>query len=438
MKHGLHDNGRLDSGGGVPAISPPPPLLRGITMSRGTPGQREAERIPASCAHQLPASPVAPVKSWSRGRLEAAAATVRPSLVVGRRRAGVKVNAARAERGVPRPERAADCEMDYNAAADGSIHGTPLLCQLHQREKCGLYLLVKRRATLRRGTPRFSYTGPLRGGRDADVDHGEDEFGAPALGTPDNLLVHAPHVEEELQPRLVWEVQVERKFKRLSAKGRQPHTESKGKRQLNGEGKRNRRLFFYLFYSLALCWQGEKRGRETKGGQQQQEEEEEEEEGRSDDITGGLDGGAYVNCNWERKSKHPLSALLGSLCALSAEWAEEAEETLELRTKPKAARRPAGWRLELKPGGRRPDWLVLGSRDLEDMAWGCGGGGAAAAGGGGRGGGRVVLNGQRHRRRVKHQEDEMCSHEQTEAADVYPQWANPPAGDRNPGPRYTG
>lgn len=44
------------------------------------------------------------------------------------------------------------------------------------------------------------------------------------------------------------------------------------------------------------------------------------------------------------------------------------EDTLELRTKPKAARRPTAPRLEEKPGGRRPDWLALGSRDLEAVA----------------------------------------------------------------------
>jgi len=61
------------------------------------------------------------------------------------------------------------------------------------------------------------------------------------------------------------------------------------------------------------------------------------------------------------------AVLQGSLCVLSAEWAEETEDTLELLTNPKAARRPAGRRLELKPGGRRPVWLALGSRDLEDV-----------------------------------------------------------------------
>lgn len=66
---------------------------------------------------------------------------------------------------------------------------------------------------------------------------------------------------------------------------------------------------------------------------------------------------------------------------LSAEWAEVTDDTLELRTKPKAARRPVGRRLELKAGGRRPDWLVLGSRDLEAAA--CGWAAAAAAGAGG-------------------------------------------------------
>lgn len=45
------------------------------------------------------------------------------------------------------------------------------------------------------------------------------------------------------------------------------------------------------------------------------------------------------------------------------------DDTLELLTKPKAARRPVVTRLELKPGGRRPDWLAFGSRDL-DAAWG--------------------------------------------------------------------
>ena len=48
----------------------------------------------------------------------------------------------------------------------------------------------------------------------------------------------------------------------------------------------------------------------------------------------------------------------------------ETEDTLELLTKPKAARRPAGRRLELKPGVRRPDWLALGSSDLEAADWG--------------------------------------------------------------------
>lgn len=66
---------------------------------------------------------------------------------------------------------------------------------------------------------------------------------------------------------------------------------------------------------------------------------------------------------------------------LSAEWVEETEDTLELLTKPNAARRPAGWRLELKPGGRRPDWLALGSMDLE--AAGCGWAAADAGAGGG-------------------------------------------------------
>lgn len=54
-----------------------------------------------------------------------------------------------------------------------------------------------------------------------------------------------------------------------------------------------------------------------------------------------------------------------SLGALSPDWADEAEETLELRTNPKAARRPGGRRLEVKPGGRRPDWDDLGSTDLQ-------------------------------------------------------------------------
>lgn len=45
------------------------------------------------------------------------------------------------------------------------------------------------------------------------------------------------------------------------------------------------------------------------------------------------------------------------------------DDTLELLTKPKAARRPVVTRLELKPGGRRPEWLALGSRDLV-AAWG--------------------------------------------------------------------
>lgn len=65
-----------------------------------------------------------------------------------------------------------------------------------------------------------------------------------------------------------------------------------------------------------------------------------------------------------------MVALTGSLWVLSAEWAEVTEETLELLTKLKAARRPAVTRLELKPGGRRPDWLAFGSRDLDAAAWG--------------------------------------------------------------------
>ena len=68
---------------------------------------------------------------------------------------------------------------------------------------------------------------------------------------------------------------------------------------------------------------------------------------------------------------------------LSAEWAEETEDTLELLTKPNAARRPAGRRLELKPGGRRPDWLALGCRDLEGAAWGWAAAGAGAGAGAG-------------------------------------------------------
>jgi len=31
---------------------------------------------------------------------------------------------------------------------------------------------------------RFRYTGPLRGGRDAEVAHGEDEFDAPVVKQP--------------------------------------------------------------------------------------------------------------------------------------------------------------------------------------------------------------------------------------------------------------
>lgn len=47
------------------------------------------------------------------------------------------------------------------------------------------------------------------------------------------------------------------------------------------------------------------------------------------------------------------------------------EDTLELRTKSKAAGRPAATRL-VKPGGRRPDWLAaLGSKDREGAPWGC-------------------------------------------------------------------
>lgn len=75
--------------------------------------------------------------------------------------------------------------------------------------------------------------------------------------------------------------------------------------------------------------------------------------------------------------------LQGSLWVLSAECAEVTEDTLELRTKSKAARRPAATRL-VKPGGRRPDWLAaLGSREREGAAWGCVAAVAASGAGGG-------------------------------------------------------
>lgn len=75
------------------------------------------------------------------------------------------------------------------------------------------------------------------------------------------------------------------------------------------------------------------------------------------------------------------AVLQGSLWELSAECAEVTEDTLELRTKPKAASRPAATRL-VKPGGRRPDWLAaLGSRDREGAPWA----GAAASGAGAAG-----------------------------------------------------
>lgn len=63
-------------------------------------------------------------------------------------------------------------------------------------------------------------------------------------------------------------------------------------------------------------------------------------------------------------------ALQASLWVLSAECVEVTEDTLELLTKPKAARRPAATRLEVNPGGRRPDWLAaLGSRDRDAATW---------------------------------------------------------------------
>lgn len=45
---------------------------------------------------------------------------------------------------------------------------------------------------------------------------------------------------------------------------------------------------------------------------------------------------------------------------LSLDWLLDTDETLELRTKPREARRAAG-RAE-KPGGRRPDWPDLRRR----------------------------------------------------------------------------
>lgn len=47
---------------------------------------------------------------------------------------------------------------------------------------------------------------------------------------------------------------------------------------------------------------------------------------------------------------------------LSFDWLLDTDETLEVRTKPKVARRAAG-RAE-KPGGRRPDWPGLSRRLL--------------------------------------------------------------------------
>jgi len=50
-----------------------------------------------------------------------------------------------------------------------------------------------------------SYTGPLRGGHDADVAHGEDEFDAPALGCESIVSVMAPqdgllHGDQRMNP----------------------------------------------------------------------------------------------------------------------------------------------------------------------------------------------------------------------------------------------
>ncbi|TNN53830.1 hypothetical protein EYF80_035975 [Liparis tanakae] len=52
---------------------------------------------------------------------------------------------------------------------------------------------------------RFSYTGPLRGGHDADVAHGEDAFDAPALGCESIVSVMAPqdgllHGDQRMNP----------------------------------------------------------------------------------------------------------------------------------------------------------------------------------------------------------------------------------------------
>lgn len=60
------------------------------------------------------------------------------------------------------------------------------------------------------------------------------------------------------------------------------------------------------------------------------------------------------NLRWEARQ--------GSLGPLSFDWLLDTDETLELRTKPKVARRAAG-RAE-KPGGRRPDWPGLSRRLL--------------------------------------------------------------------------
>lgn len=58
------------------------------------------------------------------------------------------------------------------------------------------------------------------------------------------------------------------------------------------------------------------------------------------------------NSHWEPRP--------GSLWVLSLDWLLDTDETLELRTNPREARRAAG-RAE-KPGGRRPDWPDLSRR----------------------------------------------------------------------------
>lgn len=62
-----------------------------------------------------------------------------------------------------------------------------------------------------------------------------------------------------------------------------------------------------------------------------------------------------------------LASRLCSGCALSADWVLETEDTLELRTKPKAASLAAGRREY--PGGRSPDFGRLDFAAFEPEAF---------------------------------------------------------------------